>query len=137
MNAGFLKELYEKLPGSVKMLGAPIIRRGLIANPVFLEQYNELVQTDNMPEEEKDKLQFQRLKDLCVFVYENAPYYHDLFDERHFDCYHFESAQEYSEKIPCLTKEDVLANYDRINVAGIRGGLSGQHRRVLRNAAGD
>ena len=63
--SGDLKKIYEKIPENVKFAFAPIIHDGLIKNPIFLKQYDELVQAENMSEFQIDKLQFQKLKDLA------------------------------------------------------------------------
>lgn len=121
MNAKNLKHLYEKVPESIKMLFSSIICRGLTANPIFLQQYEELIRADSMSEEEINEMQFQRLKKLCIFAYENTPYYHRLFDTHDFNCYDFDNVVEFSKKIPILTKKDILENYNDINVESVRG----------------
>lgn len=140
MNSKFLKELYEKLPESVKMIAAPIIRNGMIKNKVFLEQHSELLRADEMSDSEVTALQFEKLKNVCIFAYENTKYYHRLFDKVDFDCYKFTSFSEFSDKVPILTKDEVLAHYDEINVQSIHGdypastGGSSGKRLVINNA---
>ena len=114
-----LKKIYEKIPENVKFAFAPIIHDGLIKNPIFLKQYDELVQAENMSEFQIDKLQFQKLKDLCIFVYENTAYYCRIFDEVKFNPYLFDDFSEFSEKIPIISKKDVLDHFDEINVKSI------------------
>lgn len=118
--SGFLKGVYEKIPEPVKMIFAPIIHDGLIKNSIFLKQYDELVQAENMSESQIDKLQFQKLKDLCIFVYENTAYYHRVFDEVKFNPYLFDDFSEFLEKVPIISKQDVLNHYDEINVNSIQ-----------------
>lgn len=140
MNTRFLKELYEKLPESVKMLSAPIIRNGMIKNKMFLEQHSELIRADEMSDSEVTALQFDKLKKTCIFAYENTQYYHKLFDQVGFDCFKFDSFSEFSHKVPVLTKDEVLAYYDEINVQSIHGdypastGGSSGKRLVINNA---
>ena len=140
MNTRFLKELYEKLPESVKMIAAPIIRNGMTKNRTFLEQYAKLIMADEMSDSEIETLQFEKLKETCIFAYENTKYYHQLFDQVGFDCYKFDTFSEFSKKIPVLTKDKVLAHYDEMNVQSIRGdypastGGSSGKRLVVNNA---
>ena len=119
ISAKYLKEQYEKMPDSVKMLTAPIFHAGLIKNPIFCKQYNELVRAENMSELQLNELQFQKLKELCVYAYENTVYYHRIFDDVKFNCYTFEDVAEFSEKLPIISKKDVLEHYDEINVSSI------------------
>ena len=121
MNSAKLKVLYEKLPGGIKVSFSPIIRRGMIKNKIFREQYEELMKADALSEEERQKMQFAKLKELCIYVYENTTYYKNIFDEAGFNPYGFSSFVEFTDKVPILEKVDVLENYDGINVASITG----------------
>lgn len=121
MNSAKLKVLYEKLPESIKVSFSPIIRRGMIKNKVFMEQYEELMKADALSEKERQEMQFAKLKELCIYVYENTTYYKKIFDEAGFDPYVFSSFEEFTDKVPILEKADVLENYDGINAAAITG----------------
>ena len=121
MNSGMLKTLYEKVPESFKLVFSPFIRRGLVGNSIFLDQYHELESAEKMTAEELKSLQFKKLKDLCIFVYENTKYYRDLFTKVGFDPYAFQSIEEFTEKIPVLTKDIVLEHYNDINAPSITG----------------
>lgn len=140
MNSASLKRVYEKLPESVKLIFAPIIRKGMIGNITFQEQYEELVKADNMTEEEVAAIQFKKLKDLCIFAYENTGYYKRVFDEVMFTPYTFETVEEFTQKVPVLEKADVLGHYEDINVKSITGdypactGGSTGTRLVINNA---
>ena len=72
-----------------------------------------------MSELQINELQFKKLKELCIYVYENTVYYHRIFDEVKFNCYSFENTSEFSEKVPIISKKDVLEHYDEINVSSI------------------
>ncbi len=135
-----LKIIYEKLPETVKVVFAPIIRRSMIRNKVFVDQYAELIRADNLGNSELSALQFEKLKEICVFAYENTRYYRDLFDNNGFDCYKFSSFSEFKQKVPILTKDTLLDNYDDINAQSIHdfypastGGSTGK-RVVINNA---
>lgn len=121
MNSARLKKLYEKIPESFKLVFSPLIRRGLIGNRIFLEQYKELETAETMDADALLELQFNKLKELCVFAYENTMYYRDVFDKVHFDPYNFKTIQEFTSKVPVLTKDTVLEHYDEINVQNITG----------------
>ena len=71
MNKTIVKKFYEKMPEQIKALLAKPIRNKLIKNPVFIKQYEELIKMDDLSELEIKKLQFQRLKQICVFAYKN------------------------------------------------------------------
>lgn len=135
-----LKEVYEKLPETVKVTFAPMIRRGMIGNKTFLDQYAELIHADTMSEDELKALQLRKLRDTCIWAYENTKYYHDLFVEAGFDCYGLNSFEEFEQKVPILTKDMVLSHYDEINASSIHdaypastGGSTGK-RLVINNA---
>ena len=121
MNAKIAKEFYEKVPDQLKMLTAPVIHMGLTSNPIFRRQYNELTLADKLSESELNAIQFRKLKEMCIFAYEHTVYYHRIFDKNRFNCYSFENIEEFSEKVPIMSKKDVLENYDEINVPSIRG----------------
>lgn len=121
MNTAKLKVLYEKLPEGIKVIFSPIIRHGMTGNKVFMEQYEELVTADSLSEEERQNMQFSKLKELCIFAYENTLYYKNIFDKVGFDPYEFSSFEEFTNKVPVLEKADVLKNYDEINCSSITG----------------
>lgn len=140
MNKTIVKSIYEKMPEQVKVLLAKPIRNKLIKNPVFIKQYEELVKTDDLSESDIKKLQLQRLKELCVFAYKNSPYYHRIFDAVGFQPTLLSSFEEYTSKVPILTKEEVLENIDDIKCTvpegtydSITGGSSGK-RLVVTNS---
>lgn len=140
MNKTIIKTIYERMPDKAKCLLAKPIRNRLIKNPVFLEQYDELVAVENISASEQKKRQFKKLKDLCIFVYNNSPYYHRIFDLAGFDPLSFTSIEEYTSKVPVLTKEDVLKYIDEIKCPvaegtyeSITGGSSGK-RLVITNS---
>ena len=121
MNTAKLKVLYEKLPEGINVIFSPIIRHGMTGNKVFMEQYEELVTADSLSEEERQNMQFSKLKELCIFAYENTLYYKNIFDKVGFDPYEFSSFEEFTNKVPVLEKADVLKNYDEINCSSITG----------------
>lgn len=121
MNTAKLKVLYEKLPEGIKVLFSPIIRRGMTGNKIFVEQYQELLKADSMSDEEKQDIRMSKLREMCIFAYENSVYYKSIFDKTCFNPYTFSSLEEFSEKVPILEKRDVLENYDSINVSSISG----------------
>lgn len=131
MNIKFLKKLNENLPDWVKLLMAPIIRDKLIKNPVFVDQYHELLIYDNLTQDEIEIKQIEKTKDLLIFAYENTQYYKALFDQLEFNPYQFSKLEEL-EQIPVLTKEQLgerfqdlvaenISNYYNASTGGTTG----------------
>lgn len=140
MNKTIIKNIYEKMPEQAKVLLAKSIRNKLIKNPVFIKQYEELGKMDNLGESEIKKIQLHKLKELCVYAYERSSYYHRIFDTVGFRPGLLSSFEEYTSKVPVLTKEEVLENIDEIKCAvpegtyeSITGGSSGK-RLVITNS---
>lgn len=106
MAIALLKKLNQTLPDGVKKLAAPIIRRQLIGNQVFLDQYRDLERAELLSEDELNELQFLKLKDALIRAYENVPYYHELFDKVRFSPYAMSSFDDIK-KIPFLEKSTI------------------------------
>jgi phenylacetate-CoA ligase len=66
--------------------------------------------TETMPRNALEELQFLRLKNTLIDVYENTQFYKKRFDECSVNPYKFSSLDEL-EKIPFTTKEDLRLNY--------------------------
>lgn len=52
MGIALLKKINERLPDSIKMVAAPLIRSGLIRNRAFIEQYRALEDAELLNEHE-------------------------------------------------------------------------------------
>ncbi len=137
MKASFAKNVYNHLPEGVKKVTGSFIRKKLIENPLFIQQYNELVDTDSLSEEQKKTKQFDLLKTTCIHAYEHTKYYKALFDRVGFDPYSFSSFEDFSNMVPTISKEDVIANFDGLNSDDISddypattGGSSGTRLQV-------
>lgn len=133
MKISSLKKLNEKIPDWMKLPFAPVLRRRLIHNKTFRNQYQELEKTERLTEQEQVEL----LKECLINAYEHTPYYHRIFDEIQFNPHTFNSLKQF-EKIPVLTKEilqkeyadlaaDNVTNYYEVTT----GGTSGKPTRVL------
>lgn len=137
MNAGFLKKLYNSLPESIKSIFGSLIRKKLVENPFFKKQYKELLEADKTNDEVLKQKQLQLLCKTCIYAYEQTVYYKKIFDEAGFDPYSLETFEEFSAKVPILTKQMVLDNFDEINVEHITddypattGGSSGTRLQI-------
>jgi phenylacetate-CoA ligase len=103
MGIAILKKMNDCLPDGIKMLFAPLIRRSLIKNPVFIEQYQELIYADTDAAFANERCA-QRLHEMLVFAYENTKYYKALFDEYSFSVY-TPFSQTAFQKLPYLTRD--------------------------------
>ena len=138
MNAKFIKNVYNNLlPDFIKEVLGGLIRKKLIGNKEFLKTYNELVDSEYWSQEKMAKEQFIRLKTTCINAYESIPYYKREFDEVGFNPYKFSTFVEFSEKVPTIDKEVVLANYEAFQNPNITddypattGGSSGTRLQV-------
>ena len=52
LGIALLKKINERLPDSIKMVAAPLIRSGLIKNSAFIEQYRALKDAELLNEHE-------------------------------------------------------------------------------------
>lgn len=116
------------------------IRRRLVNNPIFVEHYNKLVASENMDSDSIKWVQFELLKKTCIHAYEHTKFYHDEFISVGFDPYKLTSFEEFCEKVPIITKEQVIQRFDEINADDITdyypattGGSSGT-RLLVNNA---
>lgn len=137
MGIALLKKINERLPDSIKMVAAPLIRSGLIKNSAFIEQYKALKDAELLNEHALKELQFNQLKTVLIHAYEHTSYYHDLFNQADFNPYQFETVEELR-KIPLLTKELIESNFDALQAddisdfyVGETGGSTGKPLRVL------
>ena len=113
MNAKFVKNVYNNfLPEWIKDLIGGFIRKKLIGNKTFLSTYHELVEAEQWPVDKLNSKQFDLLKQTCISAYENIPFYKKEFDEADFNPYEFTSFEEFTAKVPFITKDDVLKNFD-------------------------
>lgn len=62
------------------------------------------------PLDEIRMYQFKKIKELLIEAYENVAFYKKFYDEHNVDVYSISSLKEFSEKIPCITKKDIINN---------------------------
>jgi len=80
---------------------------------IFREQLEELQRNRSLSFEERTRDQFQRLKALLIYVRDNVPYYHDLFQSIGFSPESFQKFEDLRQ-IPLLDKETVRTEKDRL-----------------------
>lgn len=97
--SSILKKLNEKTPDSIKYILTPFIRKKLINNNVFLKGYKEVDSFKKLCESDKDKIQFEKLKEILIHSYETTRYYKKLFDANSFNPYKFNDVDDLK-KIP-------------------------------------
>lgn len=118
MGIALLKKLNAGLPDPIKIAFAPIIRKKLIDNKIFLDQMEELQNADKLSESELQKMQFEKLKETLIHAYEHTAYYKKLFDNIGFVPQNIVSFSEI-EKIPLLTKTDLIEHLEELQADDI------------------
>ena len=98
-------DLYAKF---VKKISYPLINwrdgiRGIYKHLDFFEN------TQYLPLDELERIQFLRLKKIIAHAYENTTFYKKRFDNAGFNPYGMSSPEEL-ESVPILTKEDIREN---------------------------
>ncbi len=110
------------MPESLKYLTAPLIRNSLIKNREFKKYYKLLENREVLSTGQINEYQLYQLKQILIYSYRNVSYYHELFDDISFDPFKFSDFKE-MEIIPFLTRDLVIANYDKlISREKIKGG---------------
>ena len=63
-----IKKIYENMPGIVNRAAGHIGRYQIIYSKAFRKQYCELKKMDSLTEEEKRKLQLEKLRELLIYA---------------------------------------------------------------------
>jgi phenylacetate-CoA ligase len=122
MNKRFLKSIRDKMPESLKSVVAPYLRNKLIRNKEFLKYYEMLQKRESMSFDEINEYQFNELRNILMYSYENVPYYTELFNRINFKPGKIASFDDIN-VIPCLTKALIRQNFEKLkSVRKIRGG---------------
>jgi len=122
MRKDILKFVRDNMPESMKDLFSGYIRNQLIKNRNFLDTYQQLMERENLDPEAIHHNQFLKLKNTLIHAYDHVPYYHELFRKSDFNPYEFTQIEEIK-RIPCLTKQGLRDNYDKlISTTPIRNG---------------
>lgn len=137
MSIALLKRLNQSLPDPVQIAFAPLIRKKLVCDDVFIAQMDELHDRDIRTDEEIKERQFQKLKETLLHAYRHTSYYRQLFDKVGFRPDRFASFEDIK-KIPLLTKDQIRENFDGLRAddrndhyVGETGGSTGQPLKVL------
>ena len=59
---------------------------------------------ETMPPAERERATVQRLREVCWYVYERAPFYRRTWDEAGFDPDQIRSLEDFESKCPVITK---------------------------------
>jgi phenylacetate-CoA ligase len=139
MNKQFLKSIRDFMPEPLKYLTAPVFRNKLINNSEFRNYYDLLSKRESLSSDSIREYQFNQLKSILIYSYQNVPYYQELFDKISFDPQKFSDFEQMNQ-IPFLTREIVTDSFDKLvskgNVKngyyeGNTGGSSGLPLRFL------
>lgn len=79
----------------------------------YLKFYNFLKESQWWPKWKLEQYQTEKLKPLLWHAYNNVPYYTDVFKKLHLTLEDIESVKDLR-KLPILTKEDKLRNFDKL-----------------------
>lgn len=113
MNKQFLKSLRDKMPESLKYLAAPLFRKKLIENEEFNKCYKRLKNREGLTSEKIKEHQFNQLKDILIYSFQNVPYYTELFNKISFNPNKLNSFDDIK-IIPFLTKDIIRENFDKL-----------------------
>lgn len=124
------------MPDGIKRIAAPLIRKQLVDNKLFLDQYELLESAKHMSTDELQERQLIALRNLLLFAYENTPFYKRSFDISGFNPSTVSDVRELS-KSPLLTKKDIRDSFTDLQATSIEdyyeattGGSSGEPIRV-------
>ena len=70
-------------------------------------------QRETMPAAEREKLILERLKLVCAYAYEHAPFYRRKWDEAGFHPSQLKSLEHFEEKVPVVQKKDLRNAQER------------------------
>ena len=98
-----LEYTYNKLPMWIK--------NGRRYFKIYNKTLMELKSDGLNSNDEINKIQFRKLKELLIYSYENVKYYKNLFDSINFNPYNMQNIKDI-EVIPYLTKDIINENFD-------------------------
>ncbi|ABS70217.1 Phenylacetate--CoA ligase (plasmid) [Xanthobacter versatilis] len=65
---------------------------------------------ETMPAADREAAVLGRLKEICAYAYEKAPFYRRTWDEAGFHPSHLKSLEDFEDKVPVITKRDLRAS---------------------------
>lgn len=136
MTFKLVKKLNEKCPEIIKILLAPILRKKLIANKVFIDTYRKLEEYDKLSKKDRDKLNFEKLKEILIYCYENIDYYRNKFETLKFnpqniECYEDIKILPFTNKnIFLKNQQELLSKKDIDYYVAYTGGSSGKPLKI-------
>lgn len=141
MKGKILKKLNENTPDVIKMIMSKQIRAKVINNDVFKKEFEEIQYFEKLNLKEKERIHLERVKGVLIYSYENTEYYGNLFKRINFNPYEFKDLSELN-KIPTISKEDVLNNFEKIiskedidHYEAFTGGSTGKPLKILLDTA--
>ena len=113
MKKQYMKSVRDHIPEPLKYITAPLFRMKLIYNNEFRNYLKLLENRESLDQGMIREYQFMKLKEVLIYSFLYVPYYRELFDEVSFDPYKFSDFKQI-EKIPFLTRELVIKNFDKL-----------------------
>lgn len=65
---------------------------------------------ETMPTGDRERAILERLQQICAYAYENAPFYRRKWDEAGFHPDRLKSLEDFEDKVPVITKQDLRAS---------------------------
>lgn len=111
-----LINLYDNMPGLLTFPIGKLIRYmpdKLIYGKEFIKTRDEIRKTEYYNFEEIKNYQFNKLKQILIYSYENCDYYNELFKKIEFNPYDFNDIKDFC-KIPYLDKNIIRKSLDSL-----------------------
>jgi len=117
------------------------IPKKILLGGEFRKKYYEIKRNQFLSENKIKEIQFNYLKDILIYSYENIKYYKKIFNESNFNPYKFSDFSEI-EKIPILDTEKIIDNINILTPDNIpkrdllmiaTGGSTGTPKRIYQD----
>lgn len=116
-----------------------------LRNPSLQKNYAFLKEAEKWSLEELEAYQLKKIKELLISAYKHSEFYKNKFDKLNIDVYSISSFEDFSNKIPHLTKKEILEFSSKIQskksfkkqFLASTSGTSGQSLKFYRNEHAD
>ena len=103
--------LFHKITGGAKYF--EIFKDTLLFGKYYIKARQMIGKLDQMTKEDINAYHYSRLREIIEYAYGNIPYYNDLFNKIGFRPMDFRKLEDIR-LIPCLTKNQILENHERL-----------------------
>lgn len=122
---GFLEELYDKSPIFLQNIMTSVAgyrNNKTRYGKVYYEYLEFLKEFDNLSIKEKKDYQSEELEKFIRYVYENSPFYKELY--KNIDISTIKTVEDLK-KLPIIDKEMIRSNIDTVNTIPNKGAVEG------------